>query len=90
MAFFTPIVKVAADSSAINSQIKVFGLYWLNPATIGDTCVLQDNAGNVVISLRCEVANQSQLFTVPNPNGEFIPGYKLSTLSSGTAYIYIG
>jgi hypothetical protein len=54
--------------------------------TVGDTLVLQDGSGNTAVSLRCEVAGQSQLFEIYG--GIQMTGYKLSTISSGTAYLY--
>lgn len=68
-----------------NSQpIWVSMIYWLNPATIGDTFVITGNG--LTFAGRCEVANQSQVFNlIPAVlTGDFT----VSTLASGTLYIF--
>jgi hypothetical protein len=61
-------------------------IYWLNPANIGDTFVINDPQGNLLFEGRCEVANQSQYFDAPVSDKwrDFI----VNTLASGTLIIY--
>ncbi len=77
----------SADSSPVTGTVKIRRIYWLNPVTPGDTVVLQDGNANEQITLRCEVANQSQFFNFAEGLGP-LNGYKLSTLASGTVYLY--
>lgn len=67
-----------------NQPIWVSSVYWLNPGTIGDVFVI---SGGLNLTGRCEVANQSQVFN-------FVPAimtgdFTVSTLASGTLYIYV-
>lgn len=68
-------------------QMAVARVYWFNPTTIGDTFTLQDASGNVILTARCETANQSQFFDF-----SFLPisvnGVGCAQLSSGVLYIY--
>ena len=77
----------SADSTPVLGTVKIRRIYWLNPTNIADTVVLQDGSANEVITLRCEVAAQSQFFSFDEGLGP-LNGYKLSTLASGTVYIY--
>ena len=78
-----------ADSTAVTGQVKVRKFYWKSPATIADTCVIQDGAGNEVVTLVCEVALQSQVVDFDSPGLEFkSTGIKVSTLASGNLYYY--
>ena len=77
----------SAESSVTLGTTYIRRIYWYNPATIADTVVLQDGSGNEVITLRCEVANQSQLFDWGD-GGLRLNGSKLSTLASGSVYLY--
>lgn len=79
----------SADGAVVTGQLNVKKLYWKSPATIADTCVIQDGAGNEVITLVCEVALQSQVVDFINEGLFFKPtGIKVSTLASGNLYIY--
>lgn len=63
---------------------RIVSIYWLNPATIGDTFVIEDADGNVIKTARCEVANQSQEFEMFEKE---VTDYQVTTLGSGTLYI---
>lgn len=68
-----------------NQPINITEIYWVNPITVGDSFILNDQSGTLIRTGRCEVGNQSQLF-------QFIPAKRVSdfivpTLVSGTLYI---
>jgi hypothetical protein len=80
-----PISKTSADTSVTSlGGSTIAAVYWLNPANVGDTLTLQNDNGTTLLSLRCEVAGQSQVFQIPFQ----VNGFKLSQISSGTVYIY--
>ena len=81
------VSKFTATTSAVLGPSNFSMLYWLNPQNIGDTLVLEDASGNEVVTLRCEVANQSQVFNWPG-HGFRTNGYQIATLASGSAYLY--
>jgi len=73
-------------------QQKVGGMaigrvYWLNPGTIGDTFTLADASGNVILTGRAEVANQSQFFDFTG-SPISVNGVGVNQMTSGTLYIY--
>jgi hypothetical protein len=68
-----------------NGPIFITEIYWENPVTIGDTFVLTDNTGTVIRIGRCEVANQSQVFSLAPMR--VVSDFTVSTLASGTLYI---
>jgi hypothetical protein len=82
------ISKAAADSVVTTNTTRFLKVYWENPVTSGDTLVLNDGSGNEIVTLRCETANQSQVFDFPG-SGYVAVGFKLATLASGTAKLYI-
>lgn len=77
----------SAESSSTLGTTYIRRIYWLNPTSSGDTVVLQDSSANEVITLRCEAANQSQFFDFAD-SGLRLNGSKISTLGSGTVYLY--
>jgi len=85
------MVITATASSAVsvgsqNDSIALDEIYWYNPANIGDTFVVTLGDGTQVIRTgRCEVANQSQLFSM---YGRRVQAIQVPTLGSGTLYIY--
>jgi len=78
----------SADSSALVGTTNFKKVYWLNPANSGDTVVIQDASANTVLSLRCESANVSQVFDFSTDPLGPLNGHKVSTIASGTLYIY--
>lgn len=74
--------------SGIGTLIKV---YWFNPAAVGDTFTLVDaTKGVLILTGRCEAANQSQLFDQSNGlSATTFNGLGCSQLSSGTLYVTI-
>lgn len=60
-------------------------IYWYNPTSIGDLCVVQDKEGNEIIAMRCETANESQMW----PVWSVWHGLQSDNMDSGTLYIYI-
>jgi len=69
-----------------NGPIYVTEVYWLNPASSGDTFVITDSNSTTFLTGRCESANQSQVFPLVPPRS--ISDFTVGTLASGTIYIY--
>jgi hypothetical protein len=71
------------------TYLRIEKVYWENPGTIGDTVNIEDPVtGNVLLVLRCEVANQSQIVdwtAKPKRWSDF----EVNTISSGTLYLYL-
>lgn len=78
----------SADSNPILGTVTFRRVYWLNPSNSGDTVVIQNAAATTQLSLRCESANQSQFLDFENEGFEIVGGYKVSTIASGTLYLY--
>lgn len=78
---------IAAAQGAVQSTVARFSVvYWFNPATPGDLCTLTDNNGAIIWEGRCETANISQVFYLPNP--VTVDGYQVTVLGSGTLLLY--
>lgn len=75
-------------SQPLKGPYKLTRIYWFNPAAVGDLCTITDGYGNVVTALRCEVANQSQVFydvTGSDP----IQDFQVTAIASGTLYMTV-
>lgn len=79
----TGTTAAAQVISDIQTYIKF--IYWLKPTTIGHLLTLTDENGNELAALRCEVADESQIFPVVTR----VPDIYCSDMDSGTLYIYI-
>lgn len=64
-------------------------IYWENPTTIGHILVVKDKDDNIILSLRAEVANGSQVFDFQQWPGSWFNGIKVTDLQSGKANIYL-
>jgi hypothetical protein len=63
-------------------------IYWENPVNIGDTVSIGDPvSGLVLLVLRCEVANQSQLIDWTT-NPKLWQDFAIDSFPSGTLYLY--
>ena len=80
---------VGAGGLGTFSTLLIEKIYWYNPITAGDTVSITDpNTGNILLNLRCEVVDQSQVVdwtAKPKRWRNFIVGQ----ISSGTLYIYL-
>lgn len=89
-----PIVVVSAMSQSLKSlgawssimPVRVTQVYWLNPAAVGDTFTIIDEAGNTVSTGRCESANQSQIFVPLKRTNQDVT---VTQISSGSLYIHL-
>ena len=80
----------AATAAALGTlrTLLVEKIYWENPANVGDTISIGDPvSGLVLLVLRCEVANQSQLIDFTS-NVKVWQDFEINSLPSGTLYIY--
>jgi hypothetical protein len=68
--------------------LKIEKVYWFNPQNVGDTVDIGDPvSGETILDLRCEVANQSQIFDW-TANPRILADFQVGQISSGTLYIY--
>ena len=85
-----PLKIDTAGGSALGLKrpIRIVKVYWLNPTTLGHTFQITDTGASPtdILSGRCEVANQSQVFDFNHPL--FVKDIIVPTLQSGTLYIY--
>jgi hypothetical protein len=82
------IDTVFSASTNLNggAEITLDEIYWFNPTNISDTFSVTLGDGTQVLRTgRCEVANQSQLYS---GYGRRVTAIQVPTLASGTLYIY--
>lgn len=79
------IIDTAGATSSYPDMVHIKTVYWRNPVTPGDTAVIQQKNGKTLLDMRCEVANQSQIYNLDNKYQGFI----VPTLASGTLEIHI-
>jgi hypothetical protein len=75
----------AATEEITNRIAFIKFIYWYNPTTAGDLCVLQDKEGAEIIAMRCETDAESQMW----PLWATFHGLQSDNVDSGTLYIYI-
>ena len=81
----------ASTKSALGSfqYLRVEKILWETPVTPGDQMIIEDLiAGNILASLTCDTANVSQCLdwtAKPKRWADF----QLTTLSSGTVFLYL-
>ena len=85
-----PVKIDTAFSTAQNlnggAEVSLDEIYWFNPVTPADTFNITLGDGTQVLRTgRCEVANQSQLFSM---YARRVTQIQAPTLASGTIYIY--
>lgn len=79
----------SASIGAFNTLL-IKKVYWLNPATIGDTVsIIDPNSSEELMPLRAEVAGQSILIDF-TPQPELWADFEVNQISSGVLYIYLG
>lgn len=67
--------------------LRIEKVYWYAPVTSGDTFVLQDGNGNILVQGICSGTNISQIFDW-TPAPKLWPDFRLTTLTSGKIEIY--
>lgn len=76
----------ASTNVAGGAEVAIDEVYWFNPSNIADAFSVTLGDGTQVLRTgRCEVANQSQLFS---GYGRRVTAIQVPTLGSGTLYIY--
>ena len=93
-----PIVIVSATSSFKASTLSALGafqtlliekIYWENPSNVGDVVSIINPASSaVLLPLRCEVANQSQVIDW-TPRPKLWADFEVAQIDSGTLYIFL-
>jgi hypothetical protein len=92
-----PIILTATMGSTFQASLPTINqrpyilvekVLWETPATPGDTVAIVDSNGNVLLPLTCEVASQSQIVDW-SAHPRIWRDFQVSTLASGTLYIYL-
>src|SRR5271157_483725 len=79
---------VAASLGTLLGPVLVEKEYWENPGNVGDTVVITDpQSGRNILTLRCEVAGQSQLVDWTS-HPKMLADFQVQTIASSTLYIY--
>lgn len=91
MGSYKAAIALAKGSGGLASTLTTLiieKIYWENPLTIGDSVSIGDPiSGAVLLLLRCEVANQSQLIDW-TANPKIWQDFEINSFVSGTLYIY--
>ncbi len=75
-------------SQPLPGPYRLTRIYWLNPLAVGDLCTITDGYGSAIVPLRCEVANQSQVF-YDVPGSDSIQDFQVTEIDSGTLYVTV-
>ena len=80
------VIKMTAGSDAVTGRVIIHSIRWVKPGTDGDDILLSDTAGNEIwAEAAIQYVGASMIF----PAGFVANGLKLTTLDSGTLYIYL-
>lgn len=79
---------ITTNAAITTKTIKITGLYWYVPTTIGHTCVLRDGNLKEIFAFNCVVANQPLYFPFPEPLTA-TNGLYCYNMDSGTLYVYV-
>jgi hypothetical protein len=92
-----PIVLTATMGATFQASLPVINqrpyilvekVLWESPVTPGDAVSIVDSQGNVLLPLTCEVASQSQIVDW-SAHPKIWRDFQVTTLTSGTLYIYL-
>ena len=75
----------AVDEEIFSNIVFIKFVYWYNPTNVNHLLVLKDKEGADIIPMKCEVANESQMW----PLWTTWHGIRCDDMDSGTLYIYI-
>ena len=91
MGSYKAAIALAKGSGGLGNTLTtllVEKIYWENPITVGDSVSIGDPiSGNVLLFLRCEVANQTQLIDCTK-QPKIWQDFSIDSFVSGTLYIY--
>jgi len=80
---------IPAGLTALTSPQQFRYVKWINPVTVGDTVVITDLNGNVLLTATCAVAKQDiDLWHSSRPIAFKDNKWVLLTLASGKVYLY--
>lgn len=83
--------EIIATSSDVGTSVTPSKSYfvkhfrWIKAAAAGDSCVIADDAGNVIFESQAD----GQYFIDVHPFYKFTNGIHITTLDSGTLYVYL-
>ena len=88
MAFSGFNIQILKSTTALDAQtgmLHVGYIRWINGAAADDECEVTDTAGNVLFNSIADGANFIDL----HPLFKWVNGVIISTLDSGTVFIYL-
>lgn len=96
MVFNTTMPATYKNTAGIPNNLSIYPVkwYWTNPSATGDQIVFEDPAGLILFQTICELApttsggsvGQGQFFDAPE--AVRWNDFQLTTISSGTFYLY--
>ena len=75
----------AAADELLDATLSVESIRWVGGSTAGHSCIVTDGAGNVLFESVADAAN----FIDAYPIFKAVNGIIVSTLGSGTVYVYL-
>lgn len=89
LAAASPNAGINNTSYGTLTTLKISKIYWENPGAIGDVVSFGDpNSGLVLLVIRCEVANQSQLIDW-SASPVLWNDFEMTQTGTGTGTIYV-
>ena len=80
------IVKFTAASDARTGTIMINKIRWVGPTTAAHICLLSDTSGKTIFHAICDTTKRNE--EVNFPDGFSAQGLVVTTLGSGTLYVY--
>lgn len=89
LAAAVPGAGVNNGSYGTLTTLKITKVYWFNPGAVGDVLTFGDPiTGKTLLTLRCEVANQSQIVDW-TASPVIWEDFEMTQTGSGTGTIYV-
>ena len=79
------MIKMTAQSDAVTGSFKVGYVRWVNGVRANEECLLKDTNGSELFHSVADGPNYTDLM----PIFRWVNGLTLTTLDSGTLYIYL-
>ena len=80
------VTGTTSTSQAITTDnVGLKFVYWYNPTTSGHLCNLVDSAGDPILPMRANSANDTQMW----PVFKYVDGIYCDDMDSGTLYLYL-
>ena len=79
------VIKMTAQSDTLDKNFYAGYIRWVGATNTGHTCVLKDGSGNELFYSEADGGR----FIDIHPLCRWVEGLELTTLGSGTLYVYI-